>query len=165
MEGNDMQRFKDILCVVVPGSEGRAALDRAATLANNNQACLTVANIIDDIPPDTKLLERVLSPVDLHAKMVEEHRHGLEELIAPWRGNVDIQMKVLSGIPFLEIIYEVLCNGRDLVIKTAESGGLLDRVFGSDDMHLLRKCPCPVWLLKPKIAEVVSPHPGCGGCP
>ncbi len=30
----------------------------------------------------------------------------------------------------------------------AESGGLLDRVFGSDDMHLLRKCPYPVWLVK-----------------
>jgi len=48
----------------------------------------------------------------------------------------------------LEIIHEVLRNGRDLVVKTAESGGLLDRVFGSDDMHLLRKCPCPVWLVK-----------------
>jgi nucleotide-binding universal stress UspA family protein len=23
-------------------------------------------------------------------------------------------------------------------------------VFGSDDMHLLRKCPCPVWLVKPE---------------
>jgi len=48
----------------------------------------------------------------------------------------------------LEVIYEVLRNDRDLVIKVAESGGLLDRVFGSDDMHLLRKCPCPVWLVK-----------------
>ncbi len=55
---------------------------------------------------------------------------------------------MLIGIPFLEIIREVLHNGRDLVIKAAESGGLLDRVFGSDDMHLLRKCPCPVWLVK-----------------
>ena len=45
---------------------------------------------------------------------------------------------------FLEIIREVLRNGHDLVIKAAESGGLLDRVFGSNDMHLLRKCMCPV---------------------
>ncbi len=63
-------------------------------------------------------------------------------------GNVEIQTKVLIGIPFLEIIREVLRNSHDLVIKTAESGGLLDRVFGSDDMHLLRKCPCPVLLTK-----------------
>lgn len=26
----------------------------------------------------------------------------------------------------------------------------LDRLPGSDDMHLLRKCPCPVWIVKPR---------------
>ena len=25
-----------------------------------------------------------------------------------------------------------------------------DRLFGSDDMHLMRKCPCPVWMIKPQ---------------
>ena len=30
-----------------------------------------------------------------------------------------------------------------------EAPAWLDRLFGSDDMHLLRKCPCPVWLMKP----------------
>jgi nucleotide-binding universal stress UspA family protein len=39
-----------------------------------------------------------------------------------------------------------LRNGYDLLIKSAENPSYLDRVFGSDDMHLLRKCPCPVWL-------------------
>ncbi len=24
----------------------------------------------------------------------------------------------------------------------------MDRLFGSEDLHLLRKCPCPVWLIK-----------------
>jgi len=145
-----MQRFKDILCVVVPGSGGDTALERAAALAENNQARLTAVMVIDKIPPNTKLLDRVLSPYDLQEKIVEEHRQQLEGLITPWRKKVDIQINVLSGIPFLEIIKEVLRNNRDLIIKTAESGGLLDRVFGSDDMHLLRKCPCPVWLVKSK---------------
>ena len=58
--------------------------------------------------------------------------------------------KVLIGTPFLEIIREVLRNGRDLVIKIPEHQDWLDRLFGSDDMHLLRKCPCPVWLIKPQ---------------
>jgi len=145
-----MQRFKNILCVMVPGSEGGATLGRAATLTDNNQACLTVVEVIDEIPPNTKLLDRVLSPEDLQAKTVDEHRQRLAELTTPWKNNIEIQIKVLSGIPFLEIINEVLCNDRDLIIKTAESSGLLDRVFGSDDMHLLRKCPCPVWLVKPQ---------------
>lgn len=57
---------------------------------------------------------------------------------------------MLVGTPFLETIREVLRNGRDLVIKVAEDYDWLDQLFGSDDMHLLRKCPCPVWLLKPQ---------------
>jgi nucleotide-binding universal stress UspA family protein len=30
-----------------------------------------------------------------------------------------------------------------------ETRDWLDRLFDSDDMHLLRKCPCPVWIIKP----------------
>jgi len=144
-----MRRFKDILCVVCPGTEGKDALSRAATLADNNQARLTVVEVIDEIPPNTKLLDRVLSSVDLQAKIVAEHKNRLQELVASWSRNTEIQTEVLTGVPFWEIVCEVLRNERDLVIKTAESGGLLDRLFGSDDMHLLRKCPCPVWLVKP----------------
>lgn len=145
-----MRRFNNILCVATPDSANVTALERATALAKNNQARLTVVVVIDEIPPGTKLLERALSPEDLQANMVAEHRKRLEELVAPWTKNIEIQTWVLIGTPFLEIIMEVLRNGHDLVIKTAESGGLLDRVFGSDDMHLLRKCPCPVWLVKSK---------------
>lgn len=149
-----MQRFKDVLCVAAPDSFNGAALERAAALAKNNQACLTVVEVIDKIPPNNKLLDRFISPEDLQAKIVAEHRKGLEKLVAPWNTNIEIQTKVLIGIPFFEVIREVLRNGRDLVIKAAESGELLDRVFGSDDMHLLRKCPCPVWLVKSKSPKV-----------
>ena len=145
-----MQRFNNILCVVEPDVEGDNVLERAVTLANNNQARLTVIEIVDEIPPNTKLLERVMSPVDLQAMMIEEQRQRLEEMVKLWNENVEIQIKVLSGLPFLEIIREVLRSGHDMVIKTAESRGTLERVFGSDDMHLLRKCPCPVWLFKPQ---------------
>ena len=37
-----------------------------------------------------------------------------------------------------------------LVIKSAEQGsGIRESMFGSIDMHLMRKCPCPVWITKP----------------
>ena len=151
-----MQRFKNILCVAPSNSVSAAALERAAALAVNNQARLTVVGMIDEILPYTKLFDSVSSPDDFQAKMAEEHRQGLEELVAPWGRKIKIQTKILTGISFLEIIREVHRNGHDLVIKMAESGGLLDRVFGSDDMHLLRKCPCPVWLVKldsPKVYQ------------
>jgi len=118
-------------------------------LAGNNQASLTVIGVIDKIPANLNLKTRALSPEDYHAYLVEEHLHELQELVSPLKSNaVKIQTKVFIGLLFLSIIRKVLRDGHDLVIKTAESGGLLDRVFGSDDMHLLRKCPCPVWLVK-----------------
>ena len=58
--------------------------------------------------------------------------------------------RVLSGKPFLEIIREVLREKHDLVIMTAEGDeGLKTRLFGSTSLHLMRKCPCPVWVMKP----------------
>lgn len=53
---------------------------------------------------------------------------------------------MLVGKAFVEIIREVLRNGRDLVIKSVDSSG--SRLFGGTDMKLLRKCPCPVWMIQ-----------------
>lgn len=151
-----MQRFKDILCVLGSDEENDITLERAVTLANNNQAKLTAVKVIEQILPDTKLLERFLSDEDITAKLVEEHLKKLERLVSSWMGKVEIQIKVLTGTEFLEIIREVLRNRRDLVIKVAESGGLMDRMFGSNDMHLLRECPCPVWLVKPDMDKTYN---------
>jgi len=61
----------------------------------------------------------------------------------------EVDIEVAVGTPLLQIIRDMLRNDRDLVIRCAEIIGLVGRFFGSDDMHLLRKCPCPVWLCKP----------------
>jgi len=80
--------------------------------------------------------------------LVTAHQQALETMVDPDHKRIEIQTKVLIGVPFLAIIREVIGNGRDLVIKIPEHRDWLDRLFGSDDMHLLRKCPCPVWLTK-----------------
>jgi nucleotide-binding universal stress UspA family protein len=61
---------------------------------------------------------------------------------------IPIKIKVLTGVAFLALIQEVLNNKIDLLVKTAEEEGVIERLFGSSDMHILRKCPCPVWLIK-----------------
>ena len=143
-----MQRFKDILFIAASDSVGGAALECATTLAVNNQARLTVVRVIEEMPLELKLVDRVLSADDLQAEIVAKHRQRLEEQLVARNKDIEIEVRVLIGKPFLQIIREVLRNDHDLVVKMAESGGWLDRVFGSDDMHLLRKCPCPVWLVK-----------------
>jgi universal stress protein E len=47
-------------------------------------------------------------------------------------------------------VREVLRGRHDLLMKEAEPN--LSMLFGSTDMHLLRCCPCPLWLFKPEHA-------------
>jgi len=145
-----MQRFKNILCVVNTDMQDTIAVEHAAKLAERNQASLTVVEVIDEVPPNTTLFERTMSSIDLQAEIIAEHQNRLQTLVSPYCQKIDMKTKVLTGILFLEVIYEILRNEHDLVFKTTDSGELLNRVFGSDDMHLLRKCPCPVWLVKPE---------------
>jgi len=145
-----MKRFKDILCVVEQGEACKPALERAVTLAENNQANLTIVNVIQRITAGIGMPDGGPISADLQTAMVSAHTQDLESLIDPYRKRIEIQTKVLKGTPFLEIVREVIRNGRDLVIKIPETWDWLDWLFGSDDMHLLRKCPCPVWLIKPE---------------
>lgn len=145
-----MNRFKNILCIINTDMHDSVTMEHAVKLAEKNHASLTIIEVIDEIPPNTTLFERTLSSIDLQEKIISVHQNRLQELVSPWGQNVEIKTKVLTGILFLEVIYEVLRNRHDLVFKTVESGVFLNRVFGSDDMHLLRKCPCPVWLVKPE---------------
>jgi Universal stress protein family len=143
-----MKRFKDILCVAAPGAECKPVLERAVTLAENNQASLTVVEVTERITAGIRMPKGGPNAADLQAATIRAHEQEMDSLIEPCRQRIDMQAKVLIGTPFLEIVREVLRNGRDLVIKTAEICDWQDRLFGSDDMHLLRKCPCPVWLIK-----------------
>ena len=145
-----MQRFKNILCVVETGKACKAVMERAITLSENNQASLTVVDVVERVTAGIGMPEGGPISADLQAALVGTHEQGLETLVAPYRARVEIQTRVLVGVPFLEIILDVLRNGHDLVIKVPENRDWLDRFFGSDDMHLLRKCPCPVWLIKPR---------------
>jgi nucleotide-binding universal stress UspA family protein len=63
---------------------------------------------------------------------------------------IAVDKKVLVGKPFIEIIRQVLRNDHDLVIKCADADSRLREIlFSSTDKHLMRKCPCPVWIIKP----------------
>lgn len=145
-----MKRFKNILYVSEPSVAQESAVARAVALAQNNQAQLMIIDVIPEqtagigMPPGGPI------SADLTAAMIAERRQMLESLVAPYTALLDISIEILVGTKFLEAIRVVLRNDYDLVIKPAENPAWIERLFGSDDMHLLRKCPCPVWLMKPE---------------
>jgi nucleotide-binding universal stress UspA family protein len=139
--------------MVEPGKECNLALDRAVTLAENNQANLTVTAVAPTVRAGIGMPEGGPISADFQATTVNNHKQELETRVEPYRQRIKIETRVLVGTPFLEIIREVLRNAHDLVIKCPESQNWLDRFFSGDDMHLLRKCPCPVWMVKPQTGE------------
>ena len=145
-----MQRFKKILCVMEHGEASKPALERAAALAESNQAELIVFDVIPSLPAGIGIPDGGLSSRDLQASIKRQREARLESLLEPYRQRLDVKHGLLEGNPSLAVVREVLKKGHDLVVKCPESPTWLDRLFSGDDMHLLRMCPCPVWLVKPE---------------
>jgi nucleotide-binding universal stress UspA family protein len=76
-------------------------------------------------------------------------REEIESQVGPFvTEGLDIRVEIRWGNPWLEITYEVLRGGYDLVIKAASGADAKRRPFiGSTALHLIRKCPCPVWIV------------------
>jgi nucleotide-binding universal stress UspA family protein len=160
-----MKRFKNILAVL-SGSADPALNARAIALAQQNGAALTFAAMVD-VPRSS--LPFLLG--GQYEQRLTEHlaAHAQRQLAAPLAeardAGVRARGEVLEGTAFIEIIRAVLRDGHDLVMKSAE-GPAGERTFGSVDLHLLRKCPVPVWIVKParrsgteRVLALVDPDP------
>ncbi|HMQ13633.1 MAG TPA: universal stress protein [Candidatus Competibacter phosphatis] len=139
-----MQHFKNILCAVSANKPSKTILERAVSLAENNQAQLTIVDVIPRVTARIRLPDGGPFSADLQAATTAEHLRTLQSLTKPYQQRLQIQHEVLVGTGFLEIIGAVLRNGHDLLLKSAENPSFIERIFDSDDMQLLRACPCPV---------------------
>ena len=162
-----MHRFKNILLLHDTKPEHELIFKRAADLARRNEARLTVVDVIEEDSWDSGEIYNSEPFQEIKRLIIKERQKDLETAIEPMRQEgLKVAAKLLFGKPFLEIIREVLRENHDLVMKTAQGeGGLKGMLFGSTAMHLLRKCPCPVWLVKKgverydRIIAAVDPDP------
>lgn len=144
-----MKRFKKVLCVCPSSGSQVRAVEQALSLARSNQAILTIVDVIPQGILSAGGLPGAPSVDELKSRIMASRHRELRQAVEQAGGDDDIQIEVFFGTLFLEVIRAVLRNSHDLVIKAAENPGWTQRLFGSDDMHLLRKCPCPVWMVRP----------------
>lgn len=144
-----MKRFRNILFVLGNRTDDTSpALKRAIALAKNNQANLTLLNVLPRLSLTSYSKELVISPRQLKEKVLTHEDARLHQLLTSLGPDLEIRTELKVGKKYLESIRAVQSEGFDLVIKEADAIDWFSRLFGSDDMHLLRKCPCPVWLMK-----------------
>jgi nucleotide-binding universal stress UspA family protein len=146
-----MKRFKNILLVCNFDVKQDRAVERAVFLAKQNEARLTVFSVARELPADVSMSITIMPPQELHDLEINDHQARIDALVTDMgQQGIDATSQLVTGTPFLEIIRQVLRDKHDLVILPAEGkGGVKERLFGSTSMHLMRKCPCPVWVVKP----------------
>jgi nucleotide-binding universal stress UspA family protein len=149
-----MLRINKILCVVEAEIDSEAALFHALKISDDQQAQVTLASVLK-IP---KALSTFLkSESDLSAELkrsVEIKRESIQKWVNKHAPKSDIEIEIYTGIGFIEIVQDVIRGHYDLMVKCAEDVDWLDRLFASDDLQLLRKCPCPVLMIKPGKTDV-----------
>ena len=143
-----MKRFRNILAVVDKMRRDDVFLYRAASLAAANNGKLKVVGVIETIPDTlTKKLEAQFQ-VNIEMLIREEKLKQFRCIESRYQRLLPVTTKLLVGTPFIEIIREVIRGNHDLVVIQAALAGKKKGLFGSTELHLLRKCPCPVWIFR-----------------
>jgi len=144
-----MKRIHKVLCLVNPDANSEAALIQAMKIASDHQAEVTLASVIG-APGTWRALFHSKEDIDRDLLVATQRkRKAIEDWAANHHSNINTNIEIYTGIGFIEVIQSVINNQYDLVVKCAENVDWLNHLFGSDDMHILRKCPCPVLMLKP----------------
>lgn len=158
-----MKRFKNILVLASNEETTRTLLADAAELARLNDATLTLFDVGEPLPKRRRFHRVDGRDLDLQGLLEQTRLEELERLAAEVEGP-RIEVKVTSGVAFVEVIEQVEHNGHDLIIAAPDRP---TRRFGlagaATTMHLLRKSPIPVWVhtvgsnLRPDVAVAIGP--------
>lgn len=141
-----MKRFKNILYILDEESISHqdSAL-KVTELARLNDARVTVifaqeSTFLEDL--SWTLTEK---HKELHQRIIADQAERLESFLkAPhWEG-LQVQTDSTESFDFITIIRKVIRDEYDLVIKESPLREGIDQL----SMRLVRKCPCPVWVMK-----------------
>ena len=170
-----MRQFKNILLVMPESVKDPALIERIARLAQENKGRLTLADTVE-APPHSQTsvfaddLDIPLAKwMQMHRLLVKSKEKRLKQMAASLKKfkNLSVSTLLLQGRPSLEIVRDVVQKKRDLLVKPATpETGPLERLFGGLDTQLIRRTPCPVWIIKPRrrkperrILAAVDPDP------
>ncbi|QUJ68807.1 universal stress protein UspE [Photobacterium sp. GJ3] len=147
-----MNVYKNILVVADPLQDHQPALSRAVHLSEkSDQARITVFLAIYDFSYEMTSMLSSDERQAMRRGVVQQREEWLKDITRPHTENgfeIDIVV-VWHNRPYEAIIAEVYSQHHDLLIKaTHEHDKIGSVIFTPTDWHLLRKCPCPVLLVK-----------------
>lgn len=163
-----MTQFQKILFYADGSPWVTEALRRALALAQHMRSRLTVCGVVERITQEVRFPDRIIPPSEIEHVLRTDCLDALIELVKKAGGaHEDIRMEALVGGPSHEVVRAVIEGGHDLLVTGAQGeSDPTPLVFGTVDMQVLRRCPCPVWVVKPnrqgrcrRILVAVGPEP------
>ena len=146
-----MSAYNNVLVVLDPSVEQQKALNRAIELTRLQGGKLTAFLSVYDFSYEMTTMLSGEERESMRQAVIKDRELWLSDyLAAPRAGGINIDVKVVwHNRPFEAVVQAVLEEGYDLVIKgTHDHDVLKSMIFTPTDWHILRKCPCPVLLVK-----------------
>lgn len=146
-----MATYQDVLVVLDPSTEQQKALARAIELAEHTACKLTAFLSIYDFSYEMTTMLSGEERESMRQAVITDREIWIQELLQQARNkSIACSVKVVwHNRPFEAIVQTVTEHGYDLVIKgTHDHDVLKSMIFTPTDWHILRKCPCPVLLVK-----------------
>ena len=146
-----METYQKILVVIDPTTDEQKALSRAIELATKTQGKITAFLSIFDFSYEMTTMLSSDERESMRQIVINDRMLWIDERIKELgASDKDIDIKVVwHNRPFEAVIDQVLEHQYDVVIKgTHEHDKLKSVIFTPTDWHLLRKCPCPLLLVK-----------------
>jgi nucleotide-binding universal stress UspA family protein len=161
-----MDRFKNILVAAAPGHVDTAVLHDTIRLARRNRAQLTLLDVMDPLPPWRRSVNVEGRIVEIQDLLMQDRSDRFRHVVETAGGGHDVAVEVITGKPFVEVIRYVVDHQCDLVIVgEPEHDHERHPGVGAGVMQLLRKCPVPVWVMRPRgeaplrVLALVDPDP------
>jgi universal stress protein E len=159
-----MIHFQKILAVIDPDEAEQKSLARSLEVATKTGASITAFLSIYDFSYEMTTLLSVDERENMRQAVVDERTDWLADLVEPLveKADTSIDIKVVwHNRPYESIIYEVIDNSYDLIVKgTQQHSSLKSVIFTPTDWHLMRKAPVPVLLVKdhdwPENGDIVA---------
>ena len=146
-----MSKYQNILVAIDPQQDDKPAIRRAVYLNQRLGGRITAFLPIYDFSYEMTTLLSPDERTTMRKGVVSQRTEWIRDQAQSYLdAGVQIDIKVIwHNRPYEAIIQEVLNGGHDLVLKMAHQHDRLQAVvFTPTDWHLLRKCPCPVWMVK-----------------
>ncbi|NOH82615.1 universal stress protein [Vibrio sp. 03-59-1] len=141
--------FKQLLVPVAPEQKITSSLNNILNIADECESKITLLMVIEDMDELKEISQYSVKTLDILDKVTKIYYSQLRTLVSELKGkykNIDFNVQVRIGIPFIEIIQCARSEGSDfIVIDSHRKSKSHACQRGSTTLHLMRKSEIPIW--------------------